>query len=531
MIFFNNLKIWIKISLCAIIPIMIMIGISVWTVFISNSILNSTIEAKDKNIKFALLSMDMDKNIVQIQQWLTDISATRGLDGLNDGFDEAEKHYQSVMRDAKQFEKMFAIEGDQKQLKKLEILTTRVDDYYEMGKKMARGYVEGGPSVGNKAMGDFDSAAASLSEVLKPFTDRQLQNVQNQMATITEHIVDFRNAIILLTVLAIIISFFVSLFIVMGITKPINKLRQLAIYIESSGDLSKTLDVNFDDEVGQTFKAFNKLIESFQKVLRDINLNAEKLATSSFELSATTKQIHTVSEEINRGIDNSVDTAETTTNGINQIANTFSEISNNIKNISDLTQQVENDAFEGTKAVEQTKDSIQQIAKSSQEIVGIVDVITVIANQTNLLSLNAAIEAAKAGEFGKGFAVVADEVRNLAEKSGASVTEIDSLIKISSEKVKEGSEVVNRTSEVLDQLISQIGEISQQVLSIAKDRVVQDERIVKIAELNQGNAKTNESNAVAMNELTETIKEIEITTESLSQMADEQKELVSHFKI
>ena len=119
--------------------------------------------AMDESFVFAQTAKQMELNVIQVQQWLTDISATRGLDGLNDGFDEAASSRDSFLEGAAAFEKMYREENDAESLAKLTVLTTAFEGYYEEGRKMAQGYIDDGPATGNKMMGDFDTAAATMA--------------------------------------------------------------------------------------------------------------------------------------------------------------------------------------------------------------------------------------------------------------------------------------------------------------------------------------------------------------------------------
>ncbi|PLA73638.1 hypothetical protein CYQ88_10285, partial [Hydrogenovibrio sp. SC-1] len=127
----------------------------------------------------ALIAKDMKRNIVQIQQWLTDISATRGMDGLNDGFDEAAKSYSDVLNNYTDFKEFYA--NNPAKLQQLNEVKSALDAYYAQGKIMAQAYIDGGPESGNKIMGSFDSAAEKMDSLVTPFLDEQVLLVNDSV--------------------------------------------------------------------------------------------------------------------------------------------------------------------------------------------------------------------------------------------------------------------------------------------------------------------------------------------------------------
>ena len=116
----KNLRIASKIVLCYSIPLVLMIAIGAWTFRVSQNVFRHATQARDESVVFSGIAQDMSKEAIQIQQWLTDISATRGLDGLNDGFDEAESSYQSLLSDLSKFRNMYESENDSGGLQKVE---------------------------------------------------------------------------------------------------------------------------------------------------------------------------------------------------------------------------------------------------------------------------------------------------------------------------------------------------------------------------------------------------------------------------
>ena len=220
----------------------------------------------------------------------------------------------------------------------------------------------------------------------------------------------------------------------------------------------------------------------------------------------------------------------TTTDSIQGIAASSEVVNSNVAAAMLVFERAQKATAKGGTAVGSAIAGMQAINQNSKQIGNILTVITEIANQTNLLSLNAAIEAAKAGEHGKGFAVVAEEVRKLAERSAAAAKDITALIQTSNQTIGDGTRTVNEAGEALESLHSAIIDSTERMKAIGSQSAAQNQDSHLVVSGMGRLTALAEQNAAAMEEMAATIKESTRTIDELSRLAERLQSLVARFK-
>jgi methyl-accepting chemotaxis protein len=326
---------------------------------------------------------------------------------------------------------------------------------------------------------------------------------------------------------------------------PVERARNLIVMAESEQDLRMRVDYQSTDEVGELVAAFNKMMEKFQRSFTDIQSRmrdvhsaveslstaAQQVATSSANQSSSTSAMAASIEEMTVSISTVSGSAEDAQN----IARGAGEISDQGGNIIERTA-AEMGAIAQT--VAQASEVIQALGSESQQISSVVQVIKEVADQTNLLALNAAIEAARAGEQGRGFAVVADEVRKLAERTAQSTGDISAMIgkmQISAneaveemrrvvQQVESGQTLAQDAGERIQAIREEAGKVSQAVTEISSALKEQREASQDIARHVESIAQmTDENNAAA--------EETATGAQRLDQLAREVNQTVKQFKV
>ncbi|SDI38793.1 methyl-accepting chemotaxis protein [Ferrimonas sediminum] len=420
------------------------------------------------NAVFAL--KDSRYYVVQIQQFLTDVGATRS--------DEAKAEAEASLQGAKQnLDRLVTFAPELAQ--QARSLQQQVTALHNTGVKMADAYLHQGTEAGNdlmKGSGGFDEASSILAENLDQLSQSLDTQVELAMAHTLTSTRDAEQAVLWGSLL-------ISLFLiaVMGLLyrrtlTPLAELESSMSNIASGAkDLTVRLDDSGNDEIARVARSFNQFVGNIRELFQGFNQSTLQLASARVQLTdASNQTLH--------GMMQLQSETDQVAAAMNEMQATVTEVANNAEIAARAANESNEHAIEGETVVSQTTASINSLASGVEhaaqvlqkletnvdDIGTILDVIVGIADQTNLLALNAAIEAARAGEQGRGFAVVADEVRTLAKRTQESTDQIQQMISQLQSGAKDAALAMQRSQEQAQNSTKQATQAGEALIHITE---------------------------------------------------------------
>ncbi|MEH6575477.1 MAG: methyl-accepting chemotaxis protein [Amphritea sp.] len=347
-----------------------------------------------------------------------------------------------------------------------------------------------------------------------------------------------------LTLIELVLGLILGYIVTISVTRPIKSAVSVANRM-AEGDFSLDVKSDSKDETGQLLNAMGNMSRRLRKMITEV-------LGSSAQINASTAELSSVSEQSNQAIAYQQSNTEMVATAITEMVATVQDMAENTAGAAHATQQAKIEAQNGVEVVQNNQqameqlvskvnlasDKMNQLKEDSNDIGGILGVIREIADQTNLLALNAAIEAARAGEQGRGFAVVADEVRSLAQRTQQSTQEIQALI----DRLQQGT---TAAVEVMNESCAQVEDNSQRAEKVRESLSAITQAVATINDMNVQIASASEQQLAVAEDVNQNVvnisesgdqilsgsKQNEISSEELAKLSGELQALMGRFKL
>ncbi|MCF6248175.1 MAG: bacteriohemerythrin [Desulfobacula sp.] len=399
----------------------------------------------------------------------------------------------------------------------------------------------------------MEANASSIQQICLKSKDFQHSRMQSQ---ITQSTTIISIVSLIAVIFGILIAILLTRIIITPLKTVVGALKDIA---EGEGDLTQRIDIDTKDEIGELAKWFNAFIARLNNIVVDIGSNSETVTASSGELLSVSEQIAggaddlsdrsnavaAAAEEMSSSMNSVAAASEQAATNLGAVANaasqmkmTLGEVASNCEKAREVTENAAN-------KVSSASERVEQLGNSARDISKVTEVITDIAEQTNLLALNATIEAARAGEAGKGFAVVASEIKGLASQTAGATLDIKGKIK----GIQDSTEDTVKDVEQITVVISDVTEIVSTIAAAIEEQSVSatevaeniDQASVGIAEVNENVAQSSQVsseiaediskvNIVAV-DMTDRSTQMKKSAQDLSDLSSKLRDMIGVFKV
>jgi methyl-accepting chemotaxis protein len=411
-----------------------------------------------------------------------------------------------------------------------------------------------------KSVESFQNGSKKLEFSVKGFSTRAIRSLQDSRDAAENESKRTIYLVSLFIIVSIVIGIIISLLISTSIRSPLNNLSEkLKDISEGEGDLTMEIHITRKDETGILATFFNKFVSKIRDVVRDTKGASSRMMTAYKEMNetagilaenvrgqaASAEEISATIEEVSSGVDSIAGNVDRQYAKLNSVIEQLVRLSNAIHNMKKSVQDslsLSTGISHNAKTVEESTRlmtiSMSKITESSGKISGIISIINDISDKINLLSLNAAIEAARAGDAGRGFAVVADEISKLADQTSESIKEIDVLVKINAAETSTGLSNVTNTNTAIGDSINGVNNVvakMEEIFTFMNDQVTissdVDREINILKSISDEIRMSTTEQKIAFSEIIKSIEQINELSQSNAvsseQFAEKLTELVS----
>ena len=482
------------------------------------------------------------ENIVRINR-TEELLNTAVSTGESEMLDSAKRTFNELVDKIQEQKKLWPVMSDE-----LQGTETLAKGYFKVALKLSDGMVTGNldPSEMPTLIQQMNDGLSQTKRRLTQFNESALLAFNETVSASNEAANNALVSSLILSIASIVTIILISASIVLLITRNLNTmLESLKDIASGEGDLTKRIVQNSEDEIGDLIHWFNQFMEKLHSSISIVMKSIDPLTKVSNDLGDMTTKTGQITEEQSRATDDVTRSVDEMFSSVQNVAVNASSAANAAKEADDeakagravVTQSVEsiNDL---ASEVERAANVIKKLEADTENVGTILDVIKGIAEQTNLLALNAAIEAARAGEQGRGFAVVADEVRTLASRTQDSTQEIQRVIEELQTAARSAAEVMSHSQDQAKLSVEQaaktdssLANITEKVASITTMNMEiasatgEQEKVSNSIKRNVEGIRANAENAV------KNVQEVEAASESLVEISSDLRKITSQFRV
>ncbi|GAB4402474.1 MAG: hypothetical protein OHK0048_20350 [Rhodoferax sp.] len=474
---------------------------TVWLWLSMDRLRDDASQALTEDVQWALLAKDMQRNVVQVQQFLYDVSATRALDGLDDGFAQAQAAQQAFLQGLQRFELRAQAMRNTPQQQQLAQIRTDFDAFYRLGVDMAKAYVDLGPAGGYLHMETFDKASTALQQGIGTLVDERVKALADSGQRVILETTQLRLGALGVVAISGLLVMSLGWFAARSILDPLAQGVAVAERV-AQGKFIHAHESDGQDELSRLLRALNAMQARLAEVIGPVRQGSDLVASAA-------TQIAQGNHDLSGRTEGQASALQRTSAAMEQLTAQVSQNADSARQAHVLVQEASSVANQAGQVVGEAVHSMHDIQNVSRRIGDITSVIDGIAFQTNILALNAAVEAARAGEQGRGFAVVATEVRALAGRSAEAAREIKTLIEQTLQRVTQGCELVDRAGARMQDVVQAIHRVDQIVSDI-------------------NTASAQQANAVA--EIGQSVSQMDQATQQNAALVEEMASAASHLR-